>query len=61
VLDHGYCRSLYIKDPNGMIVELTCDVPEAQRPEVAQTRREMAHRTLKEWLGGNHTSNNTYR
>src|SRR4051794_18170758 len=29
VLEHGYCRSLYVKDPNGMIVEFTCDAPEA--------------------------------
>lgn len=61
VLEHGYCRSLYVKDPNGMIVELTCDVPEAERPEVVKARRESAHRTLASWLAGDHTSNNTYR
>jgi len=61
VLEHGYCRSLYATDPNGMIVELTCDAPEAQKPEVVQARRETARRTLAEWLAGNHTSNNTYR
>jgi catechol 2,3-dioxygenase-like lactoylglutathione lyase family enzyme len=61
VLEHGYCRSLYVKDPNGMIIELTCDAPEATRPEVVQARREAARRTLAEWLAGNHTSTNTYR
>ena len=61
VLEHGYCRSLYVKDPNGMIVELTCDAPEAIRPELVKARRESAHRTLAEWLAGNHTSTNTYR
>jgi catechol 2,3-dioxygenase-like lactoylglutathione lyase family enzyme len=61
VLEHGYCRSLYATDPNGMIVELTCDHPEAVRPEQIQARREAAHRTLAEWLAGNHTSNNTFR
>jgi catechol 2,3-dioxygenase-like lactoylglutathione lyase family enzyme len=61
VLEHGYCRSLYVKDPNGMIVELTCDAPEALRPDLVQARRETARRTLAEWLAGNHTSNNTYR
>lgn len=61
VLEHGYCRSLYVKDPNGMIVELTCDAPEALRPDVVQARRDSARRTLAEWLAGNHTSNNTYR
>jgi catechol 2,3-dioxygenase-like lactoylglutathione lyase family enzyme len=61
VLEHGYCRSLYVQDPNGMIVELTCDAPEALGAKVVQARREAAHRTLAEWLAGNHTSNNTYR
>jgi catechol 2,3-dioxygenase-like lactoylglutathione lyase family enzyme len=61
VLEHGYCRSLYVKDPNGMIVELTCDAPEACAAEVVQARRDSARRTLAEWLAGNHTSNNTYR
>ena len=61
VLEHGYCRSLYVQDPNGMIVELTCDAPEACTPDVVKARRETAHRTLKEWLAGNHTSTNTYR
>ena len=61
VLEHGYCRSLYVKDPNGMLVELTCDAPDASTPELVQARRETAHRTLAEWLAGNHASNNTYR
>jgi len=61
VLEHGYCRSLYVKDPNGMIVELTCDAQDAIRPDVVAARRASAHRTLQEWLAGNHTSTNTYR
>jgi glyoxylase I family protein len=61
VLDHGYCRSLYVRDPNGMIVELTCDKPEAIGADLVKARREAAHRTLKNWLAGDHTSNNTYR
>jgi catechol 2,3-dioxygenase-like lactoylglutathione lyase family enzyme len=61
VLEHGYCRSLYVKDPNGMTVELTCDAPEATRPEAVAARREAARRTLAEWLAGNHASTNTYR
>ena len=59
VLDHGYCRSLYATDPNGMIVEFTRDHPEAKR--IMQTRRASAHADLERWLGGDHTSNNTYR
>lgn len=61
VLEHGYCRSLYATDPNGMIVELTCDAPEAIKPELVKQRRETARRTLAEWLAGNHASNNHYR
>ena len=61
VLEHGYCRSLYVKDPNGMIVELTCDAPEAVKPDLIAQRRETARKTLAEWLAGNHASNNTYR
>jgi hypothetical protein len=52
---------LYVKDPNGMIVELTCDAPEALRADLVQARRDSAHRTLAEWLAGDHTSTNTYR
>jgi catechol 2,3-dioxygenase-like lactoylglutathione lyase family enzyme len=59
VLEHGYCTSLYLTDPNGMIVELTVDTPE--EPEVAVGRRNAAHGELKRWLEGNHRSNNTYR
>jgi glyoxylase I family protein len=61
VLEHGYCRSLYVKDPNGMIVELTCDAEAANQPDLVKARRESARRTLASWLAGDHTSNNTYR
>jgi catechol-2,3-dioxygenase len=59
VLEHGYCRSVYVTDPNGLILEFTLDHPEADR--ISRDRREDAHRELKRWLEGNHTSNNTYR
>jgi glyoxylase I family protein len=59
ILEHGYCRSVYITDPNGMIVEFTHDAENVD--EIADTRRADAHAELKRWLGGDHTSNNTYR
>lgn len=59
VLEHGYCRSLYVTDPNGMILEFTVDAPEADT--IAQSRRAKAHSELARWLGGDHTSNNEYR
>jgi len=59
VLEHGYCRSLYTEDPNGMLLEFTVDVPHAD--QISEDRRGDAHETLERWLAGDHTSNNTYR
>jgi catechol 2,3-dioxygenase-like lactoylglutathione lyase family enzyme len=59
VLEHGYCRSLYVRDPNGLLVELTADHPDVE--SINATRASSAHDDLKRWLGGDHTSNNTYR
>ena len=59
VLEHGYCRSVYVTDPNGLILEFTLDHPEADK--ISRDRRADAHRELKRWLEGNHKSNNTYR
>jgi glyoxylase I family protein len=61
VLEHGYCRSLYVEDPNGMLVELTSDTPEAVAQPIVDAKRAEAHRELERWLAGDHTSNNTYR
>ncbi len=59
VLEHGYCRSLYVEDPNGLVLEFTLDHPKVQ--EINETRRKNAHADLKRWMAGDHTSNNTYR
>lgn len=59
VLEHGYCRSVYTEDPNGMLIEFTCDAPEVE--QINADRRADAHETLKRWLAGDHTSNNDYR
>ena len=37
VLEHGYCRSVYATDPNGMIVEFTLDHPDVEK--INATRR----------------------
>jgi catechol 2,3-dioxygenase-like lactoylglutathione lyase family enzyme len=58
-LDHGYCRSLYLQDPDGLIVEITVD-DEAAVAGAAE-RRTRAHDDLARWLAGDHTDNNTYR
>jgi glyoxylase I family protein len=59
VLEHGYCRSVYVTDPNGLILEFTLDSPRAQ--QINRDRRASAHADLKRWIAGDHTSNNTYR
>ena len=59
VLEHGYCRSVYVTDPNGMIVEFVLDSAEAQKD--ADKWRRDARKELKRWLAGDHTVNNVYR
>lgn len=58
-LEHGYCRSVYVTDPNGMIVEFCYDDPRAAMG--AEERKARAHAELKRWLAGDHTTNNTFR
>lgn len=57
--DHGYCKSLYITDPNGLLLEFTVDHPDVEKIDIV--RRENAHRDLARWLSGDHTSNNDWR
>ena len=59
VLEHGYCRSVYVVDPNGMICEFTHDHSEVEK--INAKRRSDAHSELKRWLGGDHSSNNMFR
>ncbi len=58
-LDHGYCTSLYVTDPNGMIVELTLDAPNVEA--IGEVQKKQARAELQRWLAGDHTSNNKYR
>jgi glyoxylase I family protein len=57
--DHGYCRSLYITDPNGLLLEFTVDHADVEKIDLI--RRENAHRDLARWLSGDHSSNNDWR
>lgn len=59
VLEHGYCRSVYVEDPNGLILEFTLDHPDADR--INAERKSDAHAVLKRWMAGDHTSNNPFR
>jgi len=59
VLEHGYCRSVYVTDPNGLILEFTLDHPDVAK--INSLRRASAHADLRRWVAGDHTSNNTFR
>lgn len=59
LIDHGYCYSVYFHDPNGMQVELTCDVPETDA--IMSKHRATAHEDLEKWLAGVHKANNEFR
>lgn len=59
VVDHGYCRSLYMTDADGLTIELTADAPDIGR--INAVRRGDAHRELARWLGGDRTPNNDLR
>ena len=57
--DHGYCKSIYTRSPDGMILEFTCDPPDVA--EIDAIRRADAHSELKRWLGGDRSVNNQLR
>ncbi|WP_409235599.1 VOC family protein [Streptomyces sp. PA5.6] len=59
VIDHGFCVSLYITDPNGLILEFAVDHPDVEKIDTEQ--RATAHADLSRWLAGDHTSNNRWR
>ena len=58
-LDHGYCRSFYVKDPNGLILEFACDHRDAKTINASKVAT--AHAELARWLAGDHASNNPFR
>ena len=58
-IDHGYCVSLYIPDPDGLLIELVVDAQAAI--DDSAMRREAASAELERWCNGDHRPNNTYR
>ncbi len=58
-IDHGYCKSIYVQDPDGLLVEFTSDPPDAG--EIAARQRATAHETLRRWMAGDHRANNDIR
>jgi glyoxylase I family protein len=59
VIDHGYCVSLYVTDPNGLNLEFTVDHPESDK--ITAKRTASAHEDLRKWLAGDRTTNNEWR
>jgi glyoxylase I family protein len=57
--DHGIFRSIYATDPNGLLVEFTCDPPHVA--ELNAMQRATAHETLRQWQAGDRTVNNHIR
>jgi catechol 2,3-dioxygenase-like lactoylglutathione lyase family enzyme len=54
--DHGYCLSIYVEDPDDLVLEFTSDPPNAA--QIAEVQAKSAHETLKRWMGGDLASNN---
>jgi catechol 2,3-dioxygenase-like lactoylglutathione lyase family enzyme len=45
--DHGFIRSIYFRDPNGYIVELTAKVPNYS--DLMDPKKNKPHAVLKDW------------
>ena len=58
-INHGYCVSLYLDDPDGHKVKITCDTQEAT--DNASLIRNRASEELSRWLSGDHKTNNDLR
>jgi catechol 2,3-dioxygenase-like lactoylglutathione lyase family enzyme len=58
-IDHGYCYSIYVHDPNGLQVELAVDVPSTE--QIMAEAAPVARRTLDAWLVGVREGNNRWR
>ena len=51
-VDHGFCRSIYFRDPNGYIVELTADTGILQ--EIMDPAQSKPHEALTRWQAEKH-------
>jgi glyoxylase I family protein len=58
-IDHGYCQSLYVSDPDELTLEFTSDPKNAA--EINEWQTKTAHGTLANWLAGDRKPNNDLR
>lgn len=59
MIDHGFVKSLYISDPDGLTFELAVDP--ADLDAIMEWQSKNAHATVKRWVGGDRTPNNDFR
>ena len=59
IIDHGYCKSIYVPSPDGLTMEFTIDPPHVAKIDAWQ--KTVAHAELARWLGGDHSPNNNER
>lgn len=59
IVEHGYCRSLYLTDPDGLILEFTVDAPDIDAINAYQSR--VARQAMAGWQAGDRTPNNDWR
>ncbi|MGH6937748.1 VOC family protein [Hypericibacter sp.] len=58
-IDHGFCYSLYVRDPNGMLVEFVSDAE--NELEINEAAAAAAHDELAKWNSKNYAVNNLER
>lgn len=59
IIDHGYCRSIYVSSPDGLKVEFTVDPPHIDKIDAWQ--KSIAHAELDRWIKGDRRPNNNER
>ena len=47
-IDHGYCQSLYVQDPDDLTLEFTSDPKNID--EINEWQSKTAHETLARWV-----------
>jgi catechol 2,3-dioxygenase-like lactoylglutathione lyase family enzyme len=57
--DHGYTYSIYVTDPDGLLVEFSADPPGIEAVNAEQ--RTTAHASLARWMAGGREANNDVR
>lgn len=59
VMEHGYTKSLYVRDPDGMRLEFSVDPANADA--INEMQRRTAHNMLEYWQNGGRNPNNDVR